>query len=410
MANRTISYGDLKVTLTSQFNFIWNDEKSGSRRDGAFWHPVSHDDLRPLGSVVVPHHGNLSGIWAALIVADDPAHRPAGETRPTVKAPVDYEFVWDDTDSGARLDGSVWRPVAPQGYIAVGDVANLGHGKPDLDRVWCLRSDLVRDAQYDEHEGPVWDDMGSGGKHDGSFWAVYPSKGNKGSAGEYIPVLAGTFLTAKGYGTPNQNDVAPSVPALYVPRQVTSFTSRPPEFPAGSRLPEVGDLFDQTEQGAFTLPYTSFFSPGDQGCLRLIADPFCTVGKQVSWLVAHKIPNHKAGTLTEQCSNRNGVTKTETKSTENTVGVNISSEVGYGLSKWSINLSYQFSFSQSSSVEEVQENIWVKTITVSPHSTAIVWAKKVVVQAVRSDGRKIDGEITFTANEDLAVTEIPDSV
>ena len=49
----------------------------------------------------------------------------------------------------------------------------------------------------------------------------------------------------------------------------------------------------------------------------------------------------------------------------------ISSEVGYRLSNWSVSLNYQFSFSQSCSIEGVQEWAMSKTITVAPHTVAI---------------------------------------
>jgi hypothetical protein len=52
--NPVISYGDLKVTLTSFFNPIWSDVTSCANRNGAFWHALLQvGDLRALGSVVV---------------------------------------------------------------------------------------------------------------------------------------------------------------------------------------------------------------------------------------------------------------------------------------------------------------------------------------------------------------------
>jgi hypothetical protein len=405
--NRVISYGDLKVTLTSFFSPVWSDVDSGAKRNGAFWHPLPQGDLRALGSVVIPHHGNIVAQWAALLVGDDPNNRPPGETRPAVMRPVGYEHVWDDTDSGSKYDASVWRPIPPQDYIALGDVATPGHGKPDLDRVWCLRNDLVRDGEYDEKENSIWDDQGSDGKYDGSFWNVYPRKGDKDSAGDHIPVLAGTFLCSKSYATPGRNEVLPSVPALYVPREDKPFSPRPPEIPAGGPVPATKQTFDSTEQSAVTLPFTSFFSPADQGCLSLIADPFCTVRKKVSWVVLEKFPNYQSTSYTQTQSITTGLKKTASQTTEHTAAVSISSEVGYGLSKWSVNLSYQFSFSQSNSVEEIMERTVSKTITVAPHTVAIAWGKQVVMQAVRSDGRRIEGEIGFNATDEVAVTEIP---
>lgn len=61
-------FGDLKVGLTSEFEWRWNDKGTGSSRDGAFWHPRGVDEMRPLGSVIAPGYWDISNTWAALLV------------------------------------------------------------------------------------------------------------------------------------------------------------------------------------------------------------------------------------------------------------------------------------------------------------------------------------------------------
>lgn len=51
-----------------------------------------------------------------------------------------------DTDNTC----SIWMPVPPPGYKAVGFVANLGDQPPQNHIVFCLRSDLVTSAMYSE--------------------------------------------------------------------------------------------------------------------------------------------------------------------------------------------------------------------------------------------------------------------
>ncbi|KAK4121684.1 hypothetical protein N657DRAFT_682747 [Parathielavia appendiculata] len=260
--NRIISYGDLRVTLTYFFIPVWSDSGSGAARNGTLWHLIIEDDgMRPLGSVVIGNDNNIVGQWAVFLVGDDPANRKPGQDRLSVKAPIDYEMVWNDEDTGATMDGSVWRPCAPDGYVALGDVASHGHGKPSLDKVWCLRSDLVADGAVQ-----VADEKNQ--RHDASFWDVFPRGGN--SSSEHIPVLAGTSLTVSGYGLPAE---ALKVPALYMPKVARPFFPRPPEIPAGGWVPDVRELFDEMEQNAITLPFTSFFEPNDQASLRHIRGP-----------------------------------------------------------------------------------------------------------------------------------------
>ncbi|KAH6855968.1 hypothetical protein B0I37DRAFT_366214 [Chaetomium sp. MPI-CAGE-AT-0009] len=401
MSNKTRDYGDLRVTLTSAYDWRWNDGGSGANRDGGFFHPKSQENgnLRPLGSLAVPHHGDVNNQWAVLLVGDNPSQRSPGKG-PAVQAPVDYHGLWNDSGSGSNSDGSFWRPVPPPGYIALGDVANAGYDKPGLDQVWCVRADLVSDGSYGKDA--VWDDAGSGADVDGSFWAVFPRATN--AASEYVPVLAGTFRFVYGYGTPDAS--LAKVPALYVPRPQRPPAPRPPVIKEDA-IPDVGETFNQEEQSAVTLPFTSFFDAGDRAGLDNIADPFCTVTKKAGWVVLEKFPNYQATSYTQTQTVMTGVKKTQSEEVKHETGVQITSEVGYGLSQWSVSLNYQFSFSQTNSLEEVQERTMSKTITVAPYTVAIAWGKRVVIQGVRSDGSRIEGEISFNASDEVAVTDVP---
>ncbi len=399
--NKAIPYADLLITLTSAFTPRWSDNGSGAARDGFFWHPVPQyaGTFRAAGSVAAPHHADLNNNFAAVLLADNPATRKQGATGPAVAPPVDYVKVWDDEGSGAASDGSFWRPVAPRGYIALGDVAVGGRGKPSLEEVWCVRVDLVSDGVY--APGSVWDDIGSGAARDASFWEVQPKPGT--GAGEFIPVLAGTFRAVGGYDKPDGS--LAKVPALWVPRSKGGVPSRPPVLEEAD-MPEVGDTFGEVPASSVTLPFTSFFSPGDRQALDGISDPFCTVTKNVSWVVLEKYPNYRATPYVQKQSLTTGIKKKKEETVEHSAGVTISSEVGYGLSKWSVSLNYQFSFSQTSSIEEVQERTISKTITVAPHTVAIAWGKRVVILGIRSDGSRIEAEVMFNASEEVAVTDI----
>ncbi|KAL2129179.1 hypothetical protein VTI74DRAFT_8107 [Chaetomium olivicolor] len=398
MANQTQVYGDLLVTMTSAYDWRWNDRGSGADRDGAFWHPKPQRDMRPMGSVVAPHHRDLPNQWAVLLVGDDPSKRPVGKG-PAVRAPIDYQPLWTDRGSGSSADGSFWRPVAPPGYIAVGDVANAGYSKPDLDQVWCLRADLVADGVY--KDSAVWDDKGSGAKADASFWDIIPRASN--SASEYIPVLAGTFRCNMAYQQPDLS--LAKVPALYVPKPTKPFSPAPPEV-TKDILPEVGDTFSSIAHSSVTLPFTCFFDPVDRASLDNIATPFCTITKQVAWVVLQKFPNYQNSPYTQSQTVTTGIRKTDSTTTSHTAGVTISSEVGYGLAKWSVSLNYQFSFSQSSSVEEMEERTMTKTITVAPQTVAIAWGKRITITGVRADGSRIQDERAFNASDEIAVTDV----
>ncbi|MCE9669349.1 Vps62-related protein [Myxococcus stipitatus] len=85
--------------------------------------------------------------------------------------PTDYTLVWDDKGTHGQHDVSFWHPVPPAGYTCLGTVANRGYDKPALDLVRCVRSEYVLPAAGTW----VWDDKGSGGSLDVTLYEVNPS-------------------------------------------------------------------------------------------------------------------------------------------------------------------------------------------------------------------------------------------
>lgn len=87
--------------------------------------------------------------------------RPNPDTSPSipaVKRLTGYTEVWNDRGSGGKHDGSVRRPIAPSGYCSCSDVINGPYSAPSTDRIWRLRNDLVKPAAYQAAQ--FWDRPG----------------------------------------------------------------------------------------------------------------------------------------------------------------------------------------------------------------------------------------------------------
>lgn len=112
--------------------------------------------------------------------------------------PVDYDLVWTDAGSGAKADVSVWRPRCGAGYSALGDVANNSHAKPGVDEVMCVSDTLLGPAQ----EGSaIWNDAGSGAKSDFGSWGI---SGYTEGGIDYT--TTGLFYGAPTHSRPDVND------------------------------------------------------------------------------------------------------------------------------------------------------------------------------------------------------------
>jgi hypothetical protein len=192
--------GELLSVMTPSFRPIWTDRGSGGSRDGAFWDPLAQGPLRPVGSVVVDNYQNINGHRLGLLIAENPSGSSGGQ--PPVASPRDYTELWNDKGTGASQDGSVWRPVAPNGYVALGDVFQQGYSKPDNNRIWCIRQDLVRPARFASQS--TWDDKKTGAKTDLSVWEIHGSLMDA----ELNAAQINSFRSSSNYSPPDSSYAA----------------------------------------------------------------------------------------------------------------------------------------------------------------------------------------------------------
>lgn len=265
------------------------------------------------------------------LFGQNPNIRPA---RSAVAVPIGWQSIWTDDGSGGKHDCAVWRPIAPSGYVALGDVVTPGYGKPPQDgNIWCLRSDLVRLAHYEA--SPFYTDVGTDADDDFSGWAVYPdSVSINGSAD--IPLLANTFRGSKNYSKPDAGIAY--VPVLPVLNQFKVFNAQAPKMTPGHYF-NGGDQFNFIEQARVTLPFTSFFHWENERSLALIQNPFCTVTRSISWYVEAVWVNDGPNEPKETKKIRSGITKSQTTAMTNSAGVEVSASGGFGLASFSANLS-----------------------------------------------------------------------
>lgn len=101
--------------------------------------------------------------------------------------PVDYTYVWNDQGSHGEHDGSFWAPIAPAGYTCLGHVANAGYSKPSTDLIRCVKSSYVLPASADW----VWSDSHSHADDNVTLYQANPN-GFRGLA-------ANTFVALPNY-------------------------------------------------------------------------------------------------------------------------------------------------------------------------------------------------------------------
>lgn len=192
---KPLQFNDLLISFTSEFLPLWNDKGSRAYKAVGLWRPsTTSDELSPfysLGDIAVGHYRNINHSKVVAVVSD--ANKTDGTA---LRPPVDYQLVWHDEGTGARTNFSIWRPLAPAGYVTMGLVCGVGYDKPSRHAVRCVREDLVVTSHVGEL---IWNDKGSGSANDLSIWSVTPPDASAGEA----CLAPGTFLGSGSYARPS---------------------------------------------------------------------------------------------------------------------------------------------------------------------------------------------------------------
>ena len=163
-------------------NPIYTDKGTGATMDVSIWRPSpNYPNQFIIGDHAQPNHGKASTdpVQVVQVEVDDPA-------APLLAMPVGYYQVWNDKGTGGDQDGSIWMPVAPAGYIAIGGVAQDGYSQPNISNYRCVRQDLVATSASGDL---IWNDKKSGGDYDVSLYSI------KGATGLFYP--------SEGYAPPS---------------------------------------------------------------------------------------------------------------------------------------------------------------------------------------------------------------
>ncbi|KAK7264763.1 hypothetical protein RJT34_32373 [Clitoria ternatea] len=132
----------------TNYDRIWVSEKeTGPNNNITFWRPRAPANYVVLGDCVTSRP--IPPSQAVMAVSN---------TYGRVRKPVDFRLIGSflhiqghggsEDHSMAGNDCSLWLPIGPPGYTALGIVAHVGDQPPPNHIVYCLRSDLVTSAKY----------------------------------------------------------------------------------------------------------------------------------------------------------------------------------------------------------------------------------------------------------------------
>ncbi|CAM6102066.1 unnamed protein product [Calypogeia fissa] len=130
------------IITTQQFERIWWDKGSDSRKVVSIWRPKPPPGYAVLGDCLVE---GLEPPSFGVALRED-------ETGTLVK-PTKYLQRMNTSGKGLE-DVYIWFPVAPNGYVAMGCIATKTQQMPPLDQVRCIRNDHVTQVNFSKK--PLW--------------------------------------------------------------------------------------------------------------------------------------------------------------------------------------------------------------------------------------------------------------
>lgn len=390
-----ITFGSLKLIFTDLFDYRWNDSGSGGDYDGAFYKPRAPlDGFRSLGSLGVsgyddPNHKH----WALCVAATD-------EDPSAVRAPTGYQWIWDDSGSGANDDGACWRPIPPDGYVALGDVFVTSHGEPSVEDVWCVRADLVGDGIVDEW---VWDDAGSGSDDDFSAWNISPM--NMFVSETQMLIAPNTFIGCQGHER--------ATAAVYVLKvnAPTVYAGVPPvpSLPNRSRPePFSNEAWDRK----VTLPFTAIVDESHDLAWKVAHSQFYVLERWINFELVGFYDNGTEKDNEMDVTVETGVSQQQTDTFTHEVGISVSYESGIKAgpvsTKVSGTLSYKFGYQTATQVGSFR-NQSIKTVLTTPaEHCAAMWAQRNAFKLRRSDGSLVANPLIMEDNvPDFYVRQFP---
>jgi len=119
---------------------------------------------------------------------------------PLLAPPLRYVKIWDDHGTGSKFgDIKILRPVAPAGYVALGDIAWPDHhSEPPQDYMRCVHTSVCLQGKWVEPN--LWNDIGAGAKTgDLAIWSPVPEPSVGGSA-------INTFVSTSNYQPPKSTE------------------------------------------------------------------------------------------------------------------------------------------------------------------------------------------------------------
>ena len=165
----------LKVASWNEYNWVYSDAGTGGDNNISIWRVKN----MPFGWYSL---GDTVGLATSGYYAYTYSRLPGSsliaydDGSGLLAKPTGYTWRWNDSGTGGDTDVTFWTPIAPEGYTSLGDIAIPSQSRtpPSTDMVRCVRNDLLLPGSALWE----WSDAGSGGTYDSTIYLVTSKVGD----------------------------------------------------------------------------------------------------------------------------------------------------------------------------------------------------------------------------------------
>ena len=155
--NANTSGSIIRVSPTTLYDSLGNDDGSGSANKVSFWRARQFTYrgavYYPVGDLAIgPTRKNDNISMARNIGAIKIQNPSVGPNRETiivsgdVKGPIDYQLIWTNNGSVKKNAFWIWRPIAPVNYMSLGDIITFTRDPPltgENAPIRCVSQDIT---------------------------------------------------------------------------------------------------------------------------------------------------------------------------------------------------------------------------------------------------------------------------
>ncbi|MBN3928676.1 hypothetical protein IQ279_03280 [Streptomyces verrucosisporus] len=331
-----------------------------------------------------------------------------------LRKPVRWIKVAQLPDFGPNSWG-VWRPIPPEGYVALGDIVHLWDWPSDqivgsAGMVACVKRGVHTDGRTYVRQGECGNLIyeSSGGTR---LWSVVAPPYPDGDLDEHLYLPVGNFTGVKTSGKPAPTE---STWILDLPAVIEKHDGpKIPELTSHARPPAQTVITDRT----VTVPYYMVRDDSRDEKWKVENSPFYKLRRKRHFeLILFRDNQNGSQPQNESQAVTTGVTQESSSAFCESTGVTVGMEIGvsaggkpFGIGvettvTASMSTTVEMGYERRNSVSSMRQETKTRGLTIPPYSSACLWMEHHTLLPVRANGDTLGDQAALGFTTDYYVT------